>query len=167
MGAEPAEVKVLRSDRIYTYDEFAELRTRYGGKPKRKAILHFRKHHRIVPFVLRISYQTAIVSGVVFLLGTVLAYGVLATALTNKSYKLMDTKRSLHNLTLALSSEQTQNKQAEDNLVYGKDAAKGLGLVPPADTKFIVRTNIKPGRKNAKTVKDLYPLSDEVIKIDP
>jgi hypothetical protein len=167
MGAEPAEVKVLRSDRIYTYDEFAELRTRYSSGRKRLKILNFHKRHRIVPFVLHVSYQTAIATGVVLLLGTVLAYGMLATALTNKNYKLMDTKRSLHNLNLALTAEKTDNKQAEDKLVYGKDAAKGLGLVPPADTKFIVRTNIKPGRKNAKNVKDLYPLSDEVIKIDP
>lgn len=166
MGAEPAEQR-LRPDRIYTYEEFADLRTRYGGRPKHKGIINFRRKHRVVPFVLRISYQTAIVTGIILLAGSVLTYGMLTTALTNKSYKLSDTKQSLHNLGLALSAEQTDLKQAQDKLLYDNTSAKGLGLVQPTETKFIVRTNIKPVRVNARTVKDLYPLSDEVIEIDP
>ncbi len=167
MGAEPAEQRVLRTDRIYTYDEFAELRSRFGGRAKGKPIITFRKRHRVVPFVLRISYQTAIATGIILLIGSALTYGILSTTLTNKSYNLSDTKRSIHNLGLALASEKSDIKQAQDKLIYDGTSAKTLGLALPTETKFIVRTNIKPVLMKARTVKDLYPLSDKVIEIDP
>lgn len=167
MGAEPAELKVLKNDRIYTYDEFSDLRARYSGKPKRKPIINYRRRHRVIPFVIRISYQTAIVTGIILLVGSMLAYGILLTALTDKNYRLMDTKRSLHNLTLTLDSGQSDIKQAQDKLIYDGNSAKALGLAPPAKTKFIVRTNIKQARSNVRTVKELYPLSDNVIAIGP
>src|SRR4030042_5761956 len=168
MSADPAETKYVQGDRIYEYNEFNELRARYGGAPKLRApIFNFRRRRRLVPFTIRIRYEAALVAGVVMLLGAALTYGVLANSVVNKDYRLLETNRSLHNLSLALGTETLVNKQAKDKLIYDENVAKSFGLVPPAHAKYIVRTNIHPSRASARTVDELYPLSDKIIEIQP
>jgi len=168
MSVDPAELKQLRNDRIYDYDEFNSLRARYGGAPKlRPSIFGFRPRRRLVPFTLRVRYETALAAGIVLLLASVVSYGLLATSVVNKDYRLLETNRNLHNLSLALGTEALENKNARDQLVYNGKVAKSLGLVPPLHAKYVVRTNIRPGCAGAKTVDELYPLSDRIIQIQP
>jgi hypothetical protein len=167
MPAEPAEANTLRGDRIYDYDEFNELQSRYGGKPRLQGIIPFLPKKRLGPLVLRMRYEVALAAGVLLLLGAVLTYGVLATAVVNTDYRLAQTDRGLHNLSLALDGQVLANRQTKDKLLYSEKEAKALGLVPPIHAMYIVRTNIRPTTAGARTVDELYPLSDRIIEVKP
>ena len=167
MPAEPAEANVLRGDRIYDYDEFNDLKERYGGKPRLRAIIPFLPRRRLGPLVLRVRYEVALIAGVLLLLGALVTYGILATAVVNTDYRLSQTDKGLHNLSLALDGQVLANRQTKDKLVYDQKEATALGLVPPINATYIVRTNIHPVKSGARTVDELYPLSDQIIEVQP
>ncbi len=167
MGASPAEQKILKADRIYTYEEFNELRQKVGGQKPRRGVISFKRRRQLVPFAVRITYRSAMVTGVVLLFLALGAYGILTTSVVNKSYKLTNVEKSLNNLSLALASEEMANKEAEGKLVYSSERASSLGLVPATKAQYIVRTNIPAKRRDARTVDELYPLSKTLIHIEP
>ena len=167
MPAEPAEANILRGDRIYDYDEFNELKERYGGKPRLRGRNGMIVRRRLGPLVLRVRYEVALIAGVLLLLGALVTYGVLATAVVNTDYRLTQTDKGLHNLSLALDTQVLANRQTKDKLVYSQNEAKALGLVPPIHATYIVRTNIQPMKIGARTVDELYPLSDQIIELQP
>jgi|GEM_PF-2101122 len=167
MPAEPAEANILRSDRIYDYDEFNELKERYGGRPRLRTIIPFLPRRRLGPLVLRVRYEVALIAGVLLLLGALITYGVLATAVVNADYRLTQTDKGLHNLSLALDGQVLANRQTKDKLVYDQNEATALGLVPPIKATYIVRTNIHPVKSGARTVDELYPLSDRILEVKP
>lgn len=167
MGANPAEQKVLKADRIYSYEEFHELRQKVGGSKSRKGLISFKRRRQLVPFALRITYRSAMVTGAALLFLALGAYGILTTSVVNQSYKLVNVEKSLNNLSLALAGEEMANNEARGKLVYSPENASALGLVPATKAQYIVRTNIPAKRGDARTVDELYPLSKTIIQIEP
>jgi len=163
MVTEPAS-ELLRHDRILDFDEFRRAQEVYGVKRKRKVIA-FRRRVQVFPITL--TYKSVAIIGVmgcIFVLGV---YGFLSTCVTNKQYELMDQKKALKNLGLAFAEQKLVNEEKIESLRLDEKKASALGLAPPAKRTYIVRTNIPLTKTRARFVEDLYPLSEEIIAIEP
>ena len=166
MASEPAE-DYLRTDRIYDYDGFREIQARYGGRAVRSSHLldfEIRKRRRF-EFVL--NYHKMLRVGIVLLVLAVATYGLLSTGILRKSFALDQKHKSLHNLSLNLEQQTLANTKQREQLIHNQRAAAALGLTPLVKPTYIVRTNIRLRELEPRTVDDLYPLSHELITIEP
>jgi len=166
MGSQPAE-DYLRSDRIYDYDEFQELQSRYGGTaPRSTRLLNFvlRKQRRF-EFVL--TYPRMLQLGIILLVLMVAAYGLLSTGVLKKRYALMETRETLANLEVSLTHQLQDNGQKRQQLMHTREMAAALGLTAVGKPTYIVHTNIPRRDPAPRTVEELYPLLDRLITIEP
>lgn len=164
MGIDPAK-ELLRKDRILSFEEFRRAREVYGARRKKPLLRRFLRG--LKPLPLTISFRTASFLGFVLFFSSALLYGVLTTCIVRDNYRLEETKRSSKNLSLALTQQKLTNESKLEELKFNEKKAGELGLSPVKKRIFIVRTNIYPEKANARTVEGLYPLSDEIITIEP
>ena len=163
MVTEPAS-ELLRHDRILDFDEFRRAQEVYGVKRRRK-IVAFRKRIQLFPITL--TFRSVATIGLISCVLVLGVYGLLSTCVTNKQYELMDQKKALKNLGLSFTEQKLVNEEKIESLRLDEKKASALGLAPPAKRTYIVRTNIPLRKTRARFVKDLYPLSEEIIAIEP
>lgn len=166
MASQPAE-DYLRSDRIYDYDEFQEIQSRYGGRaPRASRLLNFVARRR-PRFEFVVSYPNLLRLGIALLVLTVAAYGLLSTGVFKKRYALMETRRTLANLEVTMGHQVQTNGQQRQQLTHKQQMAAALGLTAVTSPTYIVRTNILQREPAPRTVEELYPLSDRLLTIEP
>ncbi|OPX22148.1 MAG: hypothetical protein B1H03_05185 [Planctomycetales bacterium 4484_113] len=165
MASQPAE-DYLRSDRIYDYEEFQHIQSRYGGAaPRASRLLNFVARKRRFEFVL--NYPNLLRIGIVLLILTVAAYALLSTGVFRKRYALMETRQTLSNLETTMTQQLQANGQRRQALTHRQQMAAALGLTAVMSPTYIVRTNILPREPAARTVDELYPLANQLITVEP
>ncbi len=163
MSLDPVR-KYLRPDRILSYEEFERIRPYVipRGKRRKKRLYLLRRFS----FPMTLTYRTFTSLGIILLFGTVLLYGILSTCVVKKQYERMNQDTATSNLALNLNKVKLTNERKVAEIKFDEKQALGLGLMPKEKT-YIIRTNIEPEKWKASTVKELYPLADEILMVEP
>lgn len=159
----------VNKDRIYEYGDYKVLSAQFRrrsqqtfwqrligrnaepGKPRR---------------VVRIwNYGSLLTLGLLVMLAGAGMAAFMESDSLRLSYAKQDLKVSLSGMDQSLSEAVGQNLESESRVLAEKSAAP-QDVVYPAQTKYVVLTNI-PDVAGKNLVDNLYPLSRRLIRIEP
>lgn len=155
-------------DRVYQYGEYQQLLSRYrrqrrmGWLERLARALGLRGQARVVRLL---HYKLALGGGVLTMLLALGAYAGLTADTVRLQYEQQDLSANLAGLQQARMEAVEANSGAEMKVLQ-KGAAAQAGVGYPAQTDYVVVTNIPPAA-GKRLVEDLYPLSKRVITVQP
>ena len=159
----------VSKDRIYEYGEYKVLSAQFRRRSQtsfwerltgRRATAD--KPRRAVRLW---NYGALFGLGIVVMLGSAAVATFLESDTLRLSYQQQDLKVSLAGMDQSLNEAVGQNLATESKVLAEKSAAP-QDVVYPAQTKYVVLTNI-PDVAGKNLVEDLYPLSRKLIRIQP
>ena len=156
-------------DRVYQYHDYQVLSARFGRRKKSPwyALLPWLPQGIAAPRVAvrLLPFKIAMTTGLLVLGGSFAAMAYLETDTTRLRYQEQEYSAALDRLG------QSKVEAVEDNLSAESDVLTGALVSPqevvyPGMTDYVVLTNI-PDASGKRLVEELYPLSKQMIRVEP
>jgi hypothetical protein len=159
----------VSKDRIYEYGEYKVLSAQFRRRGQSTLWERLSGRHAVADKPRRAvrlwNYGALLALGVVVMLGAAGVAAFLESDTVRLSYTQQDLQTSLAGMDQSLNEAAGQNLASESRVLAEKSAVP-QDVVYPAQTKYVVLTNI-PDVAGRNLVENLYPLSRELIRIQP
>lgn len=151
----------VSSDRLYDYEAYQRLRDKMPARRKRSAV---RNWYQYIP-PMRVQYRAGLLLGVVVLLSSLALMAFYSADSARLEYSKQELEANLGKLAQS-HSEATGEQTEHESALYTGDVISPAEVVYPSRTRYLVLTNI-PEATGKRLVTDLYPLSRQIIRLDP
>jgi hypothetical protein len=159
-------------DRLYQYNEYQVIAARFARRRPAAWWRRFllgqkfdeRRDGRMPKAIRLLPYKIALSSAVLVLASSLGLYAWLSAETAQLSYDTQELRREMQGLEQARSSAIEDNLAEQSAVMNG--ATPGTGVVYPAKTDYVVVTNV-PEANGKRLVEELYPLSKELVRLDP
>ena len=151
----------VSSDRLYDYESYQRLRERFPSR-RRKHLAN--SWWQYIP-PIRVQYKIGMVLGTVVLLSSLAMMAFFSADTARLEYSKQELASSLGRLEQSKAEAAGEQTEQESQL-YGGGVISPAEIVYPSRTRYMVLTNI-PEADGKRLVDDLYPLSKEIIRLEP
>jgi hypothetical protein len=159
-------------DRLYQYKEYQVIAARFARRrpaPWWKRLLLGQRFdermERRAPKAIRLlPYKIAMGSGLAVFMASIGMYAWLSAETAQISYERQELQKKVQGMEQARSAAVESNLADQSAVLNG--TTPNTGVVYPAQTDYVVLTNV-PDANGKRLVEELYPLSKELVKVDP
>jgi len=158
----------MNADRIYQYNEYQILSAAFQRRKSRAwyqfipPLKRFTLERRSVRYL---PYKLAVLAGLFVLVSSLTALAFLDADIARLEYVEQEYQVSLSGLNQSVSETAGDNVSRE-NAVFTGNGGSVSEVVYPAQTRYVVLTNI-PQASGKNLVEELYPLSREMVTVEP
>ena len=157
------------ADRVYQYQDYQILQAQFGRRRKGPwySFLPWVPNGHSAPHVAvrLLPYKIAFVTGIVVLCCSFAAMAYLEADTTRLIYQEQEFNAALERLEQSKVEAVEDNTSAESSVLAGENVSP-QEVVYPGATEYVVLTNI-PDASGKKLVEELYPLSRQIIRVEP
>lgn len=156
--AMPQRDEKFAADRMYDYQEYAELRSSFGLKPQKKSLWRY-----IPP--MRAQYRIMLGFGMLLLTAGMAIMAFMSADSARLEYARQEFRANIAGLEQSITESEGKLVEAQKAL-YSGETVSPAEVIYPQETKYLVLSNVAD-TKGKRLVKDLYPLSKRLIELEP